>query len=97
MPEKLTTEIFKIKAKLKHPNNEYDYSLVVYINTNTAVEIICNAGHGSFMQTPNNHLNGKGCTECGRIKIVYRRALFTFIGVSNYLARVNSVKFHISL
>jgi hypothetical protein len=38
------------KCNIIH-NNEYDYSLVNYINTNTKIEIICKK-HGSFYQTP---------------------------------------------
>lgn len=41
----------------------YDYSKVVYVKSNEKVEIICSR-HGSFWQTPNNHLSGKGCVEC---------------------------------
>lgn len=41
----------------------YDYSNTVYINNCTKVEIICKE-HGSFFQTPNNHLRGHGCPKC---------------------------------
>lgn len=41
----------------------YDYSTVVYVNTDTAVEIMCKQ-HGSFYQTPHTHLSGAGCSEC---------------------------------
>jgi phage FluMu protein Com len=37
----------------------YDYSKVVFKNSKTPVEIICRE-HGSFYQTPGNHLHG-GC------------------------------------
>ena len=43
--------------------NEYDYSQVEYINTNTKVIITC-AIHGDFEQRPSGHLNGKGCALC---------------------------------
>ena len=55
------------KAKKVH-GDKYDYSKVEYINTKTKVCIIC-PEHGEFWQTPNNHLNGKGCSECGNLKI----------------------------
>lgn len=48
-------------------SNKYDYSLVKYINHSTKVEIICKE-HGTFKQTPNNHMiHKKGCHKCSRI------------------------------
>ena len=41
----------------------YEYSNVQYINAFSKVEIICNE-HGSFLQRPNDHLNGQGCPKC---------------------------------
>lgn len=59
---KLKKEEFIEKAGIVH-NNLYDYSLVVYKNHMTKVEIICKK-HGNFWQTPNNHLRGNGCPIC---------------------------------
>lgn len=53
---------FILKAKEKH-NNKYDYSKSKYINAKTNVEIACHI-HGSFFQTPNNHLKGENCPTC---------------------------------
>jgi len=61
-----STEDFIIKAKNIH-EDKYNYSLVEYKNTKTKVEIICPA-HGSFYQTPNNHLRLHGCYVCGSIE-----------------------------
>jgi len=66
---KLTTEEFITKAKIKH-GNVYDYSYTQYINSAEKVAINCRL-HGIFNQLPNNHLLGKGCPECGRIKTNY--------------------------
>lgn len=41
----------------------YDYSKVNYINSKEKIEIICKR-HGSFWQTPYNHLNLQGCPTC---------------------------------
>lgn len=41
----------------------FDYSKVCYIRNNKNIEIIC-PHHGSFQQTPVNHLNGHGCRTC---------------------------------
>lgn len=64
--EKLSSDTneFVSRANVIH-NNQYDYSLVKYAGANTKVEIICKE-HGSFKQTPNNHLQGQGCLQCYR-------------------------------
>ena len=62
MAKKLKRTEFIDKAIKKH-GNKYDYSKVDYINSQTKVCIIC-PEHGEFWQTPNNHLNGKGCSKC---------------------------------
>lgn len=60
--KQLNTEQFIAKAKLVH-GNKYDYSKVVYVNYDTPVTIICPV-HGEFKQTPDAHLQGKGCNSC---------------------------------
>ena len=63
MPKPDTRETFIAKARQKH-GTKYDYSRVRYVNSTTAVEIVCPV-HGVFTQTPNKHLQGKGCRACG--------------------------------
>jgi len=58
----LTTNDFKKRAYNIHGDN-YDYSMVNYINSLTKIKIICNK-HGIFSQRPFNHLNGAGCPSC---------------------------------
>lgn len=58
------TENFIAKANKIH-NNKYDYSLTTYITRRTEVEIICPI-HGLFLQTPNTHLQNKGCPSCSK-------------------------------
>lgn len=41
----------------------YDYSAVVYKNARQKVEIICK-DHGSFFQSPGDHLSGTKCPAC---------------------------------
>ena len=48
-------------------NNKYDYSKVVYKNSDTKVIFIC-LEHGEFEQLPSEHLKGRGCKKCGIIK-----------------------------
>lgn len=60
---KLTPEIFRVKAKTVH-GDKYDYSLVTGdISSHRKVTIIC-PEHGAFQQTPTGHLSGKGCLKC---------------------------------
>lgn len=59
-----TTEEWIDMARTIH-GAEYDYSRVIYKRAHDAVEIIC-PKHGSFWQTPNNHISGAGsrCPTC---------------------------------
>ena len=59
----ITFEKFIEKARDVH-GDKYDYSKSKVESYKTKIEIICKI-HGSFFQTPNNHLGGKGCKECG--------------------------------
>ena len=63
---KMDKEEFIEKANLVH-RGKYDYSKVNYINSKKKVEIIC-LDHGSFFQTPNDHLMGHGCPVCNTSK-----------------------------
>lgn len=63
MPKRLTTDEFIEKAKAVH-GDKYDYSKVVYVNTKSKVSIIC-PKHGLFLQSPNDHLENRGCKKCG--------------------------------
>lgn len=60
---KFTIDDFLRKAKEKH-GELYNYSQVDYVNTKEYVTIICSR-HGPFSQTPNRHLDGRGCPTCG--------------------------------
>lgn len=62
-----TREKFIEKADEIH-HGIYDYSKVEYINRNTPVMITCEK-HGDFLQTPANHLQGKGCPKCNQSKL----------------------------
>lgn len=57
---------FVEKAKKIH-GDLYDYSEVKYITAKTKIVIIYKI-HGSFLQTPNNHLSKYGCSKCGKEK-----------------------------
>ena len=60
------TKTFIRKALRKH-GDRYDYSNVTYVKAKSEVEIICRVeGHKPFLQTPDNHLQGKGCNNCNK-------------------------------
>ena len=60
------TIIFIEKANKIH-NGKYNYDKVKYINAKEKIIINC-LKHGDFLQTPNNHLNGKNCALCSSEK-----------------------------
>lgn len=50
------------KAKAIH-GDKFDYSRVVYTNSQTSVSIVCPL-HGEFRQRAGSHLTGRGCPNC---------------------------------
>jgi len=66
---KLTATEFIKRSKHIH-NNKFDYSLVEYVNCSTKVKIIC-PEHGSFEQTPIDHMGGSGCRKCSKVENTY--------------------------
>ncbi len=62
--EKRKTPFKELIADFKKMHGDrYDYSEVLYINTNTKVKIIC-PDHGLFEQNPSKHLIGHRCPKC---------------------------------
>ena len=57
-----TTEEFIEKARRVHLD-KYDYSRVQYKSSREKIEIVCQL-HGSFFQTPTDHLGFHGCPKC---------------------------------
>ena len=79
------TEEFISKARIVH-GEKYDYSLVNYENNHTQIEIICTE-HGKFLQSPKDHLSGKGCSSCGKEKTKSRLML----SKDEFIKRANEV------
>lgn len=76
-----TTAGFVASAVAKHPDANYDYSLVEYVNKTTPVTIVCPV-HGPFQQKPYVHLSRSkggdqycGCPLCGRAAHAKKRLL----------------------
>ena len=59
---KYTTQEFIQKSIVIH-GNKYDYFKVNYTGINKKVIITCKK-HGDFLQSPQEHLNGHGCSIC---------------------------------
>lgn len=52
-----------IEKAIKIHGNKYDYSKTKYTDSRIKVIIICKI-HDEFLQKPNTHLNGYGCSKC---------------------------------
>ena len=65
MPRK-TTEQFVAEAKAIH-DSAYEYSNANYIRSNEKLNVTC-PFHGDFALTPSNHLKGRGCPTCAKIR-----------------------------
>jgi hypothetical protein len=61
-----------IYKAVKIHGDKYDYSNVVYKDSNHNVNIICKI-HGSFEQKPKTHLKGCGCKKCSIINYCKKR------------------------
>ena len=58
-------ENFRYKANKIHKIGHYDYSAAVYKGNKIPLKIGCNVHSIIFEQTPNSHLKGNGCKQCG--------------------------------
>ncbi len=66
-------EKFIERAQSKHAN-DYDYSHVFFKTLEDKILIICKL-HGEFYQAASQHLQGVGCSACGRIKAAKTKTL----------------------
>jgi Zn finger protein HypA/HybF involved in hydrogenase expression len=57
-----------IRDAVKIHQNKFDYRLVKYQNNKTKVIIKCNNCPNIFEQTPSDHLQGYGCSNCANIQ-----------------------------
>ena len=81
---RLTLNEFITKSNEIH-NENYKYDNITdYKNNQTKVPIECRI-HGIFLQTPGNHLCGKGCPKCKneKLKIIKQSNIFDFICKAN--------------
>lgn len=89
--KKSTTDEFIEKAKEIH-GDKYDYSKVEYNGYNNDVIIMCKK-HGEFVQTPHNHLDGRGCPRCKRSLLEEKTAMVLESMLIKYNDHVNKKTF----
>ena len=87
------TDEFIKKATAIH-RNKYSYEKTVYKKNKLNVTITCRE-HGDFLQTPDTHLGGKGCTECGKIIGIKKKTKTTELFVERSVA-VHGAKYDYS-
>jgi hypothetical protein len=63
-----TLEDVLLEFKNVH-GEKYDYSQLNFIMITKKVKIIC-PDHGVFLQTPQNHISGKGCAKCANVALL---------------------------
>ena len=73
------------KLKAKH-QDRFDYSKAIFIDMGTPIEIICKE-HGSFLQTPQQHLTTSQC--CPKCVFKYRKEDPNKVGFDSFLERMN--------
>lgn len=61
-----------ISKVVKIHADRYNYDKVEYVGAKKKVTIICKE-HGEFNQTPNKHLGGQGCPDCGKASSIKNR------------------------
>lgn len=64
----------KVISRFKEKHGDfYDYSMVEYSGAKNKIKIIC-PSHGVFEQDADAHMVGKGCDQCARQTLNYRKS-----------------------
>lgn len=81
---KLRTPINEVLAKFHAVHGDkYVYDLTGYTDLKSVIKIQC-PEHGWFNQSCQNHLNGNGCPECGKVNSTSKRKLQRDILISKF-------------
>lgn len=78
---KMSTDIFIKKCNDIH-NKKYSYDSVNYIDAKSPIKIKCYK-HGYFYQSPNSHLNGRGCPRCNKVVSGVESRWLDLLGLPN--------------
>jgi hypothetical protein len=87
-------DYFSNKSNKIH-NYKYDYSKVNYLKTHDKVIIVCKE-HGEFLQSPQSHLQGRGCPKCG-LNTISLKTVKTTDFFKNKANKVHSYKYNYDL
>lgn len=100
----LTQEEFIEKCRQIHPNDNYSYEKVRYVNYRMKVDIVCHqcnkkgVEHGVFSISAENFLAGKGCPKCGNSISIMEDEIYSFlrdnIGLTDIVKRDRSILNH---
>lgn len=82
---KMSNDEFIQRANKIH-ENKYTYDKTKHKSQNQKIIITCPI-HGDFEQTSGNHLCGRGCFECGKIKAKEKKTLTT----KEFIKRAKSI------
>ena len=80
----LDLKSFVIRSNAVHLD-AYDYTKTVYERSDLKVTITCPI-HGDFSQTPNSHIQGHGCKQCG----IESRSAKKRFKISDFLRKANN-------
>lgn len=83
---------YYINKVVKKRGYFYNYDKVNYINNFTNIEIVC-PKHGSFFQTPKNHLQNEHCCPKCSSKKIYRKPKLTFDNFKEEAKTIHKYKF----
>lgn len=75
-----------LEETYKVHGNTYDYSKTIYIKSHDKIIIICKI-HGEFLQSPKDHLSGRGCNKCG----IEKRASKQRFSTEAFIMRANEI------
>lgn len=75
--QRSSPEYFLQRAYEVH-GDRYEYPDIEtsYVNAKTAITMICRK-HGPYEQTPDDHLSGCGCPDCGKETIIEKATVWT--------------------
>lgn len=85
MTRPLTKKEFLVRAFRVH-GSKYSYVGVNYVSMHQKVTIEC-PEHGTFSQSPANHLSGKGCSACGEQRRARKQARTTSLFVTQAIKK----------
>lgn len=83
-----------IKQSINIHGDKYDYNNVIYKNSSTHVIIKCNGCGEEFLQRPEKHLTGQGCSYCNSVGLKRNKFIELSKGIECLLYVVNLYNEH---